>query len=227
MRLILIGPMAAGKSTVGKRLARRLNLNFIDIDEEVEKAAGVSISWIFDVEGEEKFRERESKELIKSLKFEDCVVATGGGVVLSEENRNILKKGTVIYLEISIQTQLERTLNDNKRPLLQGEKNKEQTLRDLKEIREPLFKECANMTIKEAKNGHNETVDKIIDKGGIKIMGETNILNKLPTSASNLYAKNKFNFVINLYDKEKKEININLDDEIIEKNQGRYQIKLL
>ena len=111
MRLILIGPMAAGKSTVGKRLARRLNLNFIDIDEEVEKAAGVSISWIFDVEGEEKFRERESKELIKSLKFEDCVVATGGGVVLSEENRNVLKKGTVIYLEISIQTQLERTMN--------------------------------------------------------------------------------------------------------------------
>jgi len=168
MRLILIGPMAAGKSTVGKRLARRLNLNFIDIDEEVEKAAGVSISWIFDVEGEEKFRERESKELIKSLKFEDCVVATGGGVVLSEENRNVLKKGTVIYLEISIQTQLERTLNDNKRPLLQGEKNKEQTLRDLKEIREPLFKECANMTIKVAKNGHNETVDKMIDKLNLK-----------------------------------------------------------
>ena len=106
--------------------------------------------------------------MIKSLKFEDCVVATGGGVVLSEENRNVLKKGTVIYLEISIQTQLERTLNDNKRPLLQGEKNKEQTLRDLKEIREPLFKECANMTIKEAKNGHNETVDKIIDKLNLK-----------------------------------------------------------
>ena len=96
------------------------------------------------------------------------MVATGGGVVLSEENRNVLKKGTVIYLEISIQTQLERTLNDNKRPLLQGEKNKEQTLRDLKEIREPLFKQCANMTIKEAKNGHNETVDEIIDKLNLK-----------------------------------------------------------
>ena len=134
MRLILIGPMAAGKSTVGKRLARRLNLNFIDIDEEVEKAAGVSISWIFDVEGEEKFRERENKELIKSLKLEDCVVATGGGVVLSEENRNILKKGTVIYLETSIQTQLERTLNDNKRPLLQEAGSIEQTLRKLKKI---------------------------------------------------------------------------------------------
>tara|TARA_B100000965_G_scaffold404463_2_gene435271 strand:+ start:150 stop:656 length:507 start_codon:yes stop_codon:yes gene_type:complete len=168
MRLILIGPMASGKSTVGKRLAKRLNLNFIDIDEEVEKAAGVSISWIFDVEGEQKFRERESKELINSLKSEDSVVATGGGIVLTEENRNILKKGTVIYLKVSIQTQLERTLNDNKRPLLQGKENKEQTLRDLKEIREPLFKQCANMTIKEAKNDHNETVDEIIDKLNLK-----------------------------------------------------------
>ena len=168
MRLILIGPMASGKSTVGKRLAKRLNLNFIDIDEEVEKAAGVSISWIFDVEGEQKFRERESKELINSLKSEDSVVATGGGIVLTEENRNILKKGTVIYLEVSIQSQLERTLNDNKSPLLQGKENKEETLRDLKEIREPLFKQCANMTIKEAKNGHNETVDEIIDKLNLK-----------------------------------------------------------
>ena len=168
MRLILIGPMASGKSTVGKRLAKRLNLNFIDIDEEVEKAAGVSISWIFDVEGEQKFRERESKELINSLKSEDSVVATGGGIVLTEENRNILKKGTVIYLEASIQTQLERTLNDNKRPLLQGSDNAEQTLRELKEIRDPLFEECANITIKEGKNSHNEVVDKIIDKLNLK-----------------------------------------------------------
>ena len=168
MRLILIGPMASGKSTTGRKLSKRLNLDFIDIDEEVEKAAGVSISWIFDVEGEQKFRERESKELINSLKSEDTVVATGGGIVLTEENRNILKKGTVIYLEVSIQSQLERTLNDNKRPLLQGKENKEQTLRDLKEIREPLFKQCANMTIKEAKNGHNETVDEIIDKLNLK-----------------------------------------------------------
>ena len=168
MRLILIGPMAAGKSTVGKRLARRLNLNFIDIDEEVEKAAGVSISWIFDVEGEEKFRERESKELIKSLKFEDCVVATGGGVVLSEENRNVLIKGTVIYLETSIQTQLERTINDKKRPLLQNSNNREQTLRELKKIRDPLFEECANITIKEGKNSHNEVVEEIITQLDLK-----------------------------------------------------------
>ena len=168
MRLILIGPMASGKSTTGRKLSKRLNLDFIDIDEEVEKSAGVSISWIFDVEGERKFRERESKELINSLKNDNCVIATGGGVILTEQNRSLIKKGTVIYLETSIQTQLERTLNDDKRPLLQESDNAEQTLRELKEIRDPLFKECANITIKEGKNSHNEVVDKIVDKLNLK-----------------------------------------------------------
>jgi len=168
MRLILIGPMASGKSTVGRKLSKRLNLDFIDVDEEVEKSAGVSISWIFDVEGEKKFRERESKELINSLSASNCVIATGGGVILTEQNRNLLKKGTVIYLEASIQTQLERTLNDKNRPLLIESDNKEQTLRELKEIRDPLFEECADITIKEGKNSHNEVVDEIIDKLNLK-----------------------------------------------------------
>jgi shikimate kinase len=168
MRLILIGPMASGKSTIGRRLSKKLNLDFIDIDEEVEKSSGVSISWIFDVEGEKKFRERESKELIKCLKADNFVVATGGGVILNEENRNSLKKGTVIYLEVSIQTQLERTLNDKKRPLLIESNNKEQTLIELKKIRDPLYKECANITIKEGKNSHNEVVDEIINKLNLK-----------------------------------------------------------
>ncbi len=164
MRLILIGPMASGKSTVGRRLSNRLKLDFIDIDEEVERSAGVSISWIFDIEGEKKFRERETKELIDSLNSNNCVIATGGGVVLIEENRKILEKGTVIYLEASIQTQLNRTLNDKHRPLLQESDDREKTLIELKEIRDPLFKECANITIKEGKNSHNEVVDEIINK---------------------------------------------------------------
>ena len=168
MRLILIGPMASGKSTVGRKLSKRLNLDFIDVDKEVERSAGVSISWIFDVEGEKKFRERESKELINSLNADNCVIATGGGVVLYEQNRSLLKKGTVIYLETSIQTQLERTINDNKRPLLQESDNPEQTLRKLKEIRDPLFQECANITIKEGKNSHNEVINEIIDQLNLK-----------------------------------------------------------
>ena len=168
MRLIIIGPMASGKSTVGRRLSNRLNLKFIDIDKEIEKSAGVSISWIFDVEGEERFREREVKELAKSINNNNCVISTGGGAILSKENRDVLKKGTVIYLETSIQTQLERTINDKKRPLLQNSNNREQTLRELKKIRDPLFEECANITIKEGKNSHNEVVDEIINKLNLK-----------------------------------------------------------
>ena len=168
MRLIIIGPMASGKSTVGRRLSNRLNLKFIDIDKEIEKSAGVSISWIFDVEGEERFREREVKELAKSIENNNCVISTGGGVILSKENRDILKKGTVIYLETSIQTQLERTINDKKRPLLQNSNNREQTLRELKKIRDPLFEECANITIKEGKNSHNEVVEEIINQLDLK-----------------------------------------------------------
>jgi len=168
MRLIIIGPMASGKSTVGRRLSNRLNLQFIDVDKEIEKSAGVSISWIFDVEGEERFREREVKELAKSIDNNNCVISTGGGVILSKENRDILKKGTVIYLETSIQTQLERTINDKKRPLLQNSNNREQTLRELKKIRDPLFEECANITIKEGKNSHNEVVEEIINQLDLK-----------------------------------------------------------
>ena len=168
MRLIIIGPMASGKSTVGRRLSNRLNLKFIDIDKEIEKSAGVSISWIFDVEGEERFREREVKELAKSIDNNNCVISTGGGAILSKENRDVLKKGTVIYLETSIQTQLERTINDKKRPLLQNSNNREQTLRELKKIRDPLFEECANITIKEGKNSHNEVVEEIINQLDLK-----------------------------------------------------------
>ena len=168
MRLILIGPMASGKSTVGRKLSKRLNLDFIDVDKEVERSAGVSISWIFDVEGEKKFRERESNELINSLNADNCVIATGGGVILEEQNRSLLKKGTVIYLETSIQTQLERTLNDNKRPLLKESENVEQTLREFKGIRDPLYEECANITINEGKNSHNEVINEIIDQLNLK-----------------------------------------------------------
>jgi len=168
MRLILIGPMASGKSTIGRSLSKRLKLDFIDVDEEIEKSAGVSISWIFDVEGEKKFRERESKELKNSLNTDNCVIATGGGVILNEHNRDFLKKGTVIYLETSIQTQLERTLNDNKRPLLLESENTEQTLRELKGIRDPLYEECANITINDGKTSHNAVVDEIIDQLNLK-----------------------------------------------------------
>ena len=160
MRLIIIGSMASGKSTVGRKLSKKLGLDFFDIDNEIEKKAGAKIAWIFDVEGEEKFRDREYEAFSNLTNNENCVISTGGGIVLREENRELMNKGTVIYLEISIQTQLERTINDQDRPLLYGV-NKEKTLRKISEIRNPIYEACSDMTIKET-NNPNEAVDLIV-----------------------------------------------------------------
>ena len=160
MRLIIIGSMASGKSTVGRKLSKKLGLDFFDIDNEIENKAGAKISWIFDVEGEEKFRDREYEAFSKLSTIENCVISTGGGIVLREENRELLNKGTVIYLEISIQTQLERTINDQDRPLLYGV-DKEKTLRKIAEIRNPIYEACSDITIKET-NDPNQAVDLII-----------------------------------------------------------------
>ena len=154
--------MASGKSTVGRKLSKRLGLDFFDIDNEIENKAGAKISWIFDVEGEEKFREREYEACSNLTTNEGCVISTGGGIVLREENRELLNKGTVIYLEISIQTQLERTINDQDRPLLYGV-DKEETLRKIAEIRNPIYEACSDITVKET-NDPNEAVDLIVLK---------------------------------------------------------------
>ena len=163
MKLIIIGPMASGKSVVGKKLSKRMGLNFFDTDEQIEKKAGATISWIFDIEGEERFREREFETLSKLIKEDNCVISTGGGIVLREENRALLKKGTGIYLKTSIQSQLERTMNDKDRPLLQNTDNKEETLKEMAKLRNPIYETCSEIIIEET-NTPNETVDKIIQE---------------------------------------------------------------
>ena len=155
--------MASGKSVVGKKLSKRMGLNFFDTDEQIEQKAGVTISWIFDVEGEEKFRDRESEILSTVIKEDNCIISTGGGIVLREENRALLKKGTGIYLKTSIQSQLERTMNDKDRPLLQNIDNKEEALREIAKLRNPIYESCSEITIEET-NSPNETVDKIVEK---------------------------------------------------------------
>ena len=163
MKLIIIGPMASGKSVVGKKLSKRMGLNFFDTDEQIEKKAGATISWIFDIEGEERFREREFKTLSELIEEDNCVISTGGGIVLREENRALLKKGTGIYLKTSIQSQLERTMNDKERPLLQNTDNKEETLKEMAKLRNPIYETCSEIIIEET-NSPNETVDKIIQE---------------------------------------------------------------
>ena len=156
--------MASGKSVIGKKLAETLAVNFVDTDKEIEKNTGVVISWIFEVEGEEGFRKREEKLLREVSKKENSVISTGGGTIIGKQNRELMtSKGKVVYLEASIQVQLERTLKDKSRPLL-NKVNKEETLISLKERREHLYKEIADITIKQEGKSHNKIVQEIISK---------------------------------------------------------------
>jgi shikimate kinase len=145
--IILIGPMGSGKTSTGKMLAKEMGYVFLDTDEEVTKRTGVSVAYIFDVEGEEGFRKRECLALKECLNANNTVVSTGGGIVLSKENRDLLQvRGTVVYLQTSIRTQVKRTASTNNRPLLQN-KDPEETLEKLMLTRAPLYEEIADITI--------------------------------------------------------------------------------
>ena len=165
MRIFIVGPMASGKSTLGKKLAQTLEIDFLDTDNEIEKKAGAEISWIFEVEGEDGFRERESKALQKSVEKDNVVISTGGGIVTIEENRDLMSaKGKVVYLKTPIEIQLNRTENDKKRPLL-SPGSREQTLRTLKKERDPQYEEIADITInQDQQKNRNAVIDEIIDK---------------------------------------------------------------
>ncbi len=145
--VFLVGPMGAGKTTIGKQLANALGLTFKDSDHEIVERTGASIPWIFDVEGEEGFRRRE-REMIGELSArEGLVLATGGGAVLAKENRRHLKeRGTVVYLQASIEQLLKRTARDKNRPLLQTEDPRAK-LEALMAEREPLYRETADIII--------------------------------------------------------------------------------
>ncbi len=147
LNLFLIGPMGAGKSTIGRQLAKELNLDFYDTDQEIEDRTGADIGWIFDVEGEDGFRKREQAIIEELTEKSGIILATGGGVVLSAQNRNRLAaRGTVVYLKTSIEQQKERTVKDKKRPLIQNI-TKERGLDDIMEYREPLYSEIADIVI--------------------------------------------------------------------------------
>lgn len=145
--IILIGPMGSGKTSTGRMLAKEMGYVFLDTDEEVTKRTGVSIAYIFDVEGEEGFRKRECLALKECLNDNNTILSTGGGIVLSKENRDLLQdRGTVVYLQTSIRFQVKRTASTNNRPLLQN-KDPEETLEKLMLTRAPLYEEIADITI--------------------------------------------------------------------------------
>jgi shikimate kinase len=145
--IYLVGPMGAGKSTIGRVLAAELHLSFRDSDKVIEDRTGADIPWIFDMEGEEGFRERESAVLNELSKGQDVVIATGGGIILRPQNREVMKaSGYVCYLTASIEQLVERTARDKKRPLLQVE-NPRQKIIDLVALRDPFYREASDFVI--------------------------------------------------------------------------------
>jgi len=147
INIFLVGPMGAGKSTIGKRLAHILGADFVDSDREIEKHTGADIPLIFELEGEAGFRQRESHILDELTQRSNIVLATGGGSILLPYNQEILKnRGKVVYLHTTVAQQLQRTRRDQNRPLLQTA-DPEKKLRELFETRDPIYRQLAAVII--------------------------------------------------------------------------------
>jgi len=158
----LVGPMGAGKTTVGRHLAELLGREFLDSDQEIERKTGATIPWIFEKEGEKGFRNRETMVIDELTARSQLVVATGGGAVTQLPNREFLKqRGIVVYLYTPVEIQLQRTYRDKNRPLLQVE-NPEQKLRDLLAVRDPLYREIADYIIETNQGAARDLAQKIL-----------------------------------------------------------------
>lgn len=156
--------MGAGKSTVGKLLAEKLHYQFVDSDHEIEARTGATIPMIFDIEGESGFRSREASMVDELSQRQEVVLATGGGVVETESNRQHLRtRGFVVYLKSSVDALISRTKHDRNRPLLQTD-NPAQVLRDLMEKREPWYIEMADMVIETQQMPVHRVVKQIVDR---------------------------------------------------------------
>ena len=162
--LILIGPTGAGKTTVGRLLATKLNLPFLDLDEEIEARCGADIPWIFDVEGEAGFREREARVFAELIDQGAVVVSTGAGVVLRPENQHLLQRHQdhVIWLQADLKTQFNRLKNDKNRPLLQVADPKAK-LKAMASEREPLYRTYSSIQVQTRRTNPSIVVRQIIE----------------------------------------------------------------
>ena len=162
--IILIGPMGAGKTSTGRILAKEMGFDFIDTDEAILESTGVSIAYIFDVEGEAGFRKREHKELMKFLDNDNIVIATGGGIIADDKSRAILQdQKKVVYLKTSIEKQIERAKVSDKRPLL-IDTDPASKLQELMLTREPLYEEISDIKIDTNERRPSEIALEIIDR---------------------------------------------------------------
>lgn len=164
--IFLVGPMGAGKSTIGRHLAQMLHLEFHDSDQEIESRTGADIAWVFDVEGEEGFRVRETQVVADLTERQGIVLATGGGSIQSKEIRNNLSaRGIVVYLETTIDKQVARTQRDKRRPLLQVDDPRE-VLENLAATRNPLYEEIADVIVKTDEQSAKVVANQIIEQLG-------------------------------------------------------------
>ena len=162
MNIFIVGPMGSGKTTVGKILAGELFLDFHDTDAKIEDTTGVTIDWIFDIEGEAGFRKRETTILKEMVALNSIVLATGGGIVIEEENRELLaSRGTVFYLHTPLNTQVERTAKDKDRPLLK-DKDPGKVLADLQKLRQSLYEEVSDHIIDTEGKSGSEVANEIV-----------------------------------------------------------------
>jgi shikimate kinase len=158
----LVGMMGAGKTTLGKALAQRLGLDFVDTDRLLVERTGVPVTTIFEIEGEDGFRRRESCVLAELAAREGCVVATGGGAVLAEENRRVMRAaGTVIYLRARVEHLWERMRHDTSRPLLLTP-DPRATLAQILEVRDPLYRGAAHLIVETGTQSASTLVNRVM-----------------------------------------------------------------
>ena len=161
--VFLVGPMGAGKSAVGRQLARLLHLEFVDSDEEIESRTGVDIPFIFEKEGEAGFRKREVKVIDDLSRRDGVVLATGGGAIMDADSRSRLGgRGFVVYLYTSVRQQLERTQRGRPRPLL-DHSDREKVLTELLGLRDPLYREIADLVVDTDGRRVNAVAREIVD----------------------------------------------------------------
>ena len=165
--ITLEGVEGAGKSTIGRHLADELHLEFFDSDQEIERRTGADIAWIFDLEGEDGFRKREENVINDLTDKQGIVLATGGGSIVTKAVRNRLSaRGIVVYLQTTIDKQVARTQRDKRRPLLQNE-DPEKVLRELAEMRNPLYEEVADYIVDTDDQSARAVANQIISKIGL------------------------------------------------------------
>jgi len=160
--IFLVGMMGAGKTTLGKSLAQRLGVAFIDLDRVLVDRTGVPVATIFEIEGEQGFRKRESLALAEAAAGDGCVIATGGGAILAEENRRVMRdNGTVVYLRARLESLWERTRHDSSRPLLKTP-DPRGTLERLLGERDPLYREAAHVIVDTGSHSASSALGRVV-----------------------------------------------------------------